>query len=79
VKRHINAVSDHKEHIKRALKVARENWNNWKDVFEYRGSIADNPLVPPRSDSNISFGNIASVVLFAVECTKSCATNSRTK
>ena len=28
-----------------SINIARNNWSDWRDVFEHRGSVADNPLL----------------------------------
>jgi hypothetical protein len=33
----------------RDLKIARDNWENWKTVFEHQGPLADNPLLTDSS------------------------------
>jgi hypothetical protein len=36
--------SDEKR-IQKSIWTARKNWRNWKNVFEHRGAISDNPLL----------------------------------
>lgn len=31
--------------IQSSLKTARRNWNNWRNVYEYAGSVRTNPLL----------------------------------
>jgi hypothetical protein len=31
--------------IKKSIRVARKNWNEWRDVFEHSGPISSNPLL----------------------------------
>jgi hypothetical protein len=31
--------------IAKSIRVARKNWNDWRDVFEHEGPICENPLL----------------------------------
>ena len=33
----------------RDIKIAQDNWENWRSVFEHEGPAADNPLLADRS------------------------------